>query len=156
MVAVEGGYITPKKGGISLSIEEFEEIVTNIPKVREEISKLQGKGLEQVLAGVNTSASFELLEKRYKELKGKFGESLSECSDSDVSVPGKVYASKKKRLKLDSSSESDSVEVLEEEEYEEDSVDDDDDDRPVKVSKFLDSEAKESRPKRKRSKSAVK
>jgi hypothetical protein len=106
IVAVEGGFLTPKSSGISLKTQEYEELLNKTGEIRNKVQHLSVNTLDEVLASFSPDDALYFLREKISQLeKGAKKSPPSGCEDSNTSPSTSSTSSKKKR-KLDNSSSS--------------------------------------------------
>jgi hypothetical protein len=99
MVAVEGGYLTPKSSGISLKTSEYEQLISKTAEIKSKIQHLSVNTLDEVLSSFNSHEAVHLLKEKIADLEKKAKKS---DSSADAGSSLENTSSTKKKRKSDS------------------------------------------------------
>jgi hypothetical protein len=105
MVRVEEGYITCKKGGISLKVAEFKELVSKIGEIQKKIAEIEQTEEDQFLSKVDNPEDFRRLKAKLEILEARFGDPCS--SGETVSPPAVKKRKKCKQVESETEGEED-------------------------------------------------
>ena len=64
-----GGYITPKKGGISLTLEEYQRLMHNTAWTDTRVQNIRQEGYNNIVEGIENMDDLEALEKKVQDAK---------------------------------------------------------------------------------------
>lgn len=147
MVKVDNGYITCKKGGVSLNVEEFRNLVKSIPSIEQKVEESEDSVIEELFDKIKSPEAFLKLKRKYDSIKNQFEEGEGESSGFGRGKgKGKLVAKRRKIKVVSSSSEEDQQSDIEIHELSDESEEEEEDSaQKALVRSFFDDQAKVSR-----------
>jgi hypothetical protein len=86
ILPVEGGFVTPKSSGISLKVNEYEELINKTEEIKTKIQDLSVSFLDDVLSTFNPEDAIHFLKDKVSELEKKTKKNIPSTSSSNDSI----------------------------------------------------------------------